>query len=299
MSSAAFRNVSTNRRGAIETIGDISIAATACTISNPSCASGVEAPRLRVVTDPNTYSALYYAPTKLDKDHPPPLLVVLHGAGTNNQQILEDLANPKGEHAGLVPSLIADGSAPASLLENFAILAPYSAGKPSFYGDSRSKLLGFIDWAKQQQNSSTSEFFFDPKRIFLLGFSDGATVAVELLTTRRFAGGVVCSYGFTGKLPQPAIDRIKDIPFWVFHSKDDVIFDVGNSDRLVASLSGKPVASFANTEAPIEVSKLVRYSRYESDPEHLPSRVRGHSMGITASKLPQLYEWLLQLPPIA
>lgn len=49
----------------------------------------------------------------------------------------------------------------------------------------------------------------DPQRVFLFGFSDGATVAVELATTRRFAGAVVASYGFTGALPPKARDEKK------------------------------------------------------------------------------------------
>lgn len=240
----------------------------------------VQTSPLLVVTDPKTYSALYYAPPQIASTTtpPPPLILVLHGAGLNNLDIRSDLADPQGEHAGLIPSLIASGGAPPELLTNFAVLAPYSQGKTSFYEDSRTKMLDFLDWAV----SSSPQISFDPNKIFLFGFSDGATVAVELMTTRRFIGGVICSYGFSGKtLPSKAIDRLKDLPMWVFHSKDDVIFDVVNSDRLVSQ---------AKT-----VSPFVRYSRYDQDPENLPKRVRGHSMGITASKMPQVYDWMRQI----
>ena len=105
-------------------------------------------------------------------------------------------------------------------------------------------------------------------------------MAVELMTTRRFAGAIVCSYGYTGQsLPGPARERLAGLPMWVFHSADDVIFNVSNSDRLVQQVQA-------------------RYNRYDRDPENLPARVRGHSMGITASKLPEVYEWMLQQPPI-
>ena len=125
----------------------------------------------------------------------------------------------------------------------------------------------------------------DPSRIFLFGFSDGATVAVELATTRRFAGAVVCAYGFTGTLPPRAVERLENVPFWVFHSADDVIFDVASSDRLVAALRQ------GNTK------DVVRYTRYDRDQEGFTGRVRGHSTGITASKLPGVYAWLLSLEP--
>ena len=59
------------------------------------------------VTDPNTYSALAYAPPSASDSSggprpKPPLLVVLHGAGVNEAPI-RSLADPLGEHAGLAP----------------------------------------------------------------------------------------------------------------------------------------------------------------------------------------------------
>jgi len=86
----------------------------------------------------------------------------------------------------------------------------------------------------------------------------------------------------------------------VFHSRDDVIFDVSNSDRLVAQLdrtnrdrSGSLAARDGGDNK--QTNDIIRYSRFESDPENLPKRIRGHSMGITASKSPELYNWLLDV----
>ena len=248
-------------------------------------------PPLKVVTDPDTYSALSYAPPNNANNPDSPLILVLHGAGKNDKEILQDLGDPIGEHAGLIPSLIASQMAPSNLLDNFCVLAPYSFGKPSFYNDPRKNLLQFVDWAIQNQNTEALPLRFDPKRIILFGFSDGATVAVELLTTKRFAAGVICSYGYSGKaLPPQALDRLSNLPIWVFHSKDDVIFDVGNSDRLVKQL--ETVNSMK--DSPGRNGSIVKYSRYDSDPENLPPRVRGHSMGITASKSAELYDWMIE-----
>ena len=246
-------------------------------------------PSLTVVEDPETYSALSYAPPNNANNANTPLILVLHGAGKNDREILQDLANPFGEHAGLIPALIASDTAPSNLLENFCVLAPYSFGKPSFYNDPRRNLLQFVDWAIQNQNSNVLPLRFDPRRIILFGFSDGATVAVELLTTKRFAAGVICSYGYSGKaLPSQALDRLRNIPIWVFHSRDDVIFDVQNSDRLVQQLENANDIKTGNVGA-----SIIKYSRYNNDPENLPSRVRGHSMGITASKTSELYDWMM------
>lgn len=233
-------------------------------------------PRLVKVTDPNTYSALVYTPPPSTK--PPPLIVVLHGAGKNEGNVW-DLADIRGEHAGLIPSLIASNQAPPVLLDNFAVVAPYCQGKRSFYEEPRQKLLQFIDWVCSDVGKEAGCPAVDTSRIWLLGFSDGATEVVELLTTGRFRGGIVAAYGFTGILPDRALDRLKDVPIWVFHSADDVIFPVDCSDRLVTALRK------SNSD-----KDIVRYSRFDRDQEGF---VRGHSTGITASKSSQVYEWML------
>ena len=240
---------------------------------------------LHVVEDPNSYQALAYAPPHAN-DQDTPLILVLHGSGKNDQTIVDDLANPRGEHAGLIPSLLQAGNAPKILQEQFAVLAPYSFGQSSFYNEPRGKLLQFVDWAIRNQNTEALPIRFNPSKIILFGFSDGATVAVELMTTRRFAAAVICSYGFSGPaLPAKALERLAGLPVWVLHSQDDVIFDVQYSDRLVRQLQS---VNGNNQD-------IIRYSRFETDPEKLPPRIRGHSMGIVASKDPKVFEWMLQV----
>ena len=159
------------------------------------------------VTDPNTYSALAYAPPPSDSGSSggprpkPPLLVVLHGAGVNEAPI-RSLADPLGEHAGLAPSLLASGRAPRALADNFAMVAPYASGRRSFYEEPRRKLLDFVAWACSDAGRQAGCPDCDPRRVFLFGFSDGATVGVELATTRRFSAAVVAAYGYTGE-PEP------------------------------------------------------------------------------------------------
>ena len=215
-------------------ITDVSIVST-LSMNAPVSGADDTAIRLAKVTDPATYSALVYTPPEQKDKKPPPLLVVIHGAGKNERDVW-NLADIQGEHAGLIPSLIASGRAPQVLLDNFVVVAPYSQDKPSFYEEPRQKFLQFIDWVGSDAGQQAGCPKVDTSRIFLFGFSDGATEAVELLTTGRFRGGIVAAYGFTGTLPSRAIDRLKDVPIWVFHSRDDVIFPVACSDRLVAAL---------------------------------------------------------------
>ena len=240
---------------------------------------------LFATADPSTYSALVYAPPG-SSGHKLPLIVVLHGAGVNDAPIWS-LADPNGEHAGLAPSLLTSGRAPAELADNFAVVAPYAQGKRSFYEEPRRKLLDFVDWVASPAGRAAGCPDVDTSRIFLFGFSDGATVGIELATTRKFAGGVVAAYGFTGELPSLAVQRLSGVPLWVFHSADDVIFPVASSDRLVRSLR-QASASAGGRD-------VVRYTRFERDQEGFTGRVRGHSTGITASKDPEVYKWLLSL----
>jgi hypothetical protein len=42
---------------------------------------------------------------------------------------------------------------------------------------------------------------------------------------------------------------------------------------------------------------LVKYTRFDEDQEGFTGDVRGHSTGITASKTPDVYTWLLNIKP--
>ncbi|CAJ1422514.1 unnamed protein product [Effrenium voratum] len=234
------------------------------------------------LADPATYSALCYTPEAPKPEGGWPLLLVLPGAGRNDKDAW-DLANARGEHGGLPPSLLSSGTAPPELAMNFAVLAPYALGKGSFYEEPRKKMLQFLDWACSEDGRAQGAPFVDTARIFLFGFSDGATEAMELASTRRFAGGVVAAYGFTGELPALACQRLKEIPVWVFHSADDAIFPVACSDKLVRRLRE------------VNSRDVVRYTRFDQDQEGFTGSVRGHSTGITAAKTAEVYRWLLSL----
>ena len=249
-----------------------------------------------LVKDPDTYEAVFYAPPPKSSDgtHPEklPLLLILPGAGQNDQDAWS-LADPQGEHRGLAPSLFASNQAPSVLYENFCVLAPYPAGKRSFYEEPRSKLLSFLNWALGQEGGAQAGIpvdRIDTDRLCLFGFSDGATLAVELATTQRFRAVVVAAYGFTGTLPSLALQRLANVPIWVFHSADDVIYPVRYSDNLVKSLR----SAAGTTTTANDKDDLIRYTRYSKDPEGCTGSVQGHCVGITASKSPAVYEWMLQ-----
>jgi predicted peptidase len=61
-----------------------------------------------------------------------------------------------------------------------------------------------------------------------------------------------------GTLPPRAMERlVNNLPLWVFHSADDVIFQVQNSDRLVQQLRADMSSSSSQG-----ATGMIQYNRY-------------------------------------
>ncbi len=278
------------------------------------------------IEDPNTYSAVVYVPpcAKINsqaktrgaqcKTETYPLLVVLHGAGNNNHSALYEFTNsgsstsPPGDHTNLPPYLLSHEQAPHSLSDNFVIVAPYvGKGKSgSLYDEPRGKILSFVKWfnnwiesqcfkdidgGEDEGLSSCCAIGINRQRVSLFGFSEGSTLAVELATTRQFNGIVLASYGFSGKFPPLALERLYGIPIWVFHSKGDDVYDIRYSNQFVDSLvsyhGGNDIFDMRNT---VKYTKLIpeKNGVGETGLEHARSAV-------VASKSSEVYDWLLSL----
>eukprot|EP00966_Prymnesium_polylepis_P101210 2343998-Prymnesium_polylepis.1 len=70
----------------------------------------------------------------------------------------------------------------------------------------------------------------------------------------------------------------------MFHSADDVVFSVANSDALVRSLRR------------VGGRDAVRYTRFDRDQEgYAGTAVQGHSTGITMSRQAEVYSWMLSM----
>ena len=102
-----------------------------------------------------------------------------------------------------------------------------------------------------------------------LGTNLGSALGSAALPSGQTSGRGRCSLGtelqalrlptpgYTGELPPLAAQRLSGVPLWCFHSADDVVFSVANSDRLVATL--RRAGGDAGGDA-------VRYTRFERDP---------------------------------
>ena len=254
-----------------------------------------------MIEDPNSFSGVAYIPNSIKKSYP--LLVVLHGAGNNKQQSAMD-AFTTGDHKMLPPSLLYANQAPSSLSDNFVVIAPYVGnGKRSLYDESRSKVLDFIRYFNTYIESQTiqdgTSISINRQRISLFGFSEGSTLAVELATTRQFNGLVLCSYGFTGILPQKAIERLQGIPIWVFHSTKDDVYDIKCSNQLVESLlmfEGQGALDAFSAGDSIKFTKLLPNDKNDSMNNAKWEGYEHVRSALVASKSSEVYSWLLSLP---
>ena len=255
-----------------------------------------------ITQEPNSFSGVAYIPNTIKKSYP--LLVVLHGAGNNKQQSAID-AFTTGDHKMLPPSLLYTNQAPSSLSDNFIVIAPYvGKDKRSLYDEPRSKLLNFIRYFNTYIESQTiqdgTSISINRQCISLFGFSEGSTLAVELETTRQFNGLVLCSYGFTGILPQKAIERLQGIPIWIFHSTNDDVYDIKCSNQLVENLltfEGQGALDAFSAGDIIKFTKLLPNDKNDNSINNAKGEGYEHvRSALVASKSSEVYSWLLSLP---
>jgi phospholipase/carboxylesterase len=180
-------------------------------------------------------------------DGPPPLLLVLHGYGSNEHDLI-----------GLAPYLdprfqIVSARAPHTLMPGgyawfeLGWTATDIVINHEQAEQSRTLLLGFIAEA-------LAAYGGDPARVYLLGFSQGAIMSagVALSEPELIAGSVLMS----GRVPaelRPLIapaERLAGKPFLVVHGIADTVLPIQNGRASRALLSELPV-ELAYKEYPI------------------------------------------------
>ncbi len=179
-------------------------------------------------------------PPRRPTDGPPPLLLLLHGLGSNEYDLV-----------GLAPYL--DGR-----FQIVSARAPYTL-TPGSYGwfelgwtatgitidprqaeQSRVLLVGFIAEA-------LAAYRGDPARVYLLGFSQGAimSASVALIEPELIAGTVLMSGRVLDEI-RPLIaapaERLAGKPFLVVHGAADTVLPIQNGRASRAILATLPVA---------------------------------------------------------
>jgi len=286
-----------------------------------------------------------------------PLLLVLHGAGRNRHSALYEFTqgptaantssfsssdddDAPGDHIHLPPYLLSAHEAPSSLSDNFVVVAPYvGKDKRSLYDDPRADILSFLAWfcdrwiehhtfvdivdidiadsVAAATPPRPTGIRLSPRKRYLFGFSEGATLAVELVTTRRFRGAILASYGFRGRLPRLALERLRGVAVWAYHSKGDDVYDVRCSEELVESLllenggggGGNDLFwmeggdrggmdAFGMNDI-VKLTKLVPLEKEKRKNNAGTVEMKGREhirAAIVASQSEEVYSWLLSLP---
>jgi phospholipase/carboxylesterase len=172
-------------------------------------------------------------------DAPPPLLVLLHGLGSNEQDLIS-LA-PYLDQRFLIVSL----RAPIVL----------QAGAYSWFNIEFTPKGNFID-AEQAENSRLALLSFleqlgkqevyDPKQVYLMGFSQGAIMSLSVaLSTPEICAGVVA---MSGRLLDAFADRLADLEtlkklhFLVVHGRSDQVLPIECGRAIKTYLSALPVS---------------------------------------------------------
>ncbi len=189
--------------------------------------------------EPTALASVRIAP-RAPSPRKPPLLLLLHGYGTDEHDLLPvarsldprfDVRSARatrtlapGRNAWFDFTVTADGERHVDPTE---ILA------------ARDLILRFIDEAVAADGA-------DPERVYVAGFSQGAMLALVLALTNpdRIAGAVAMS----GRVPPELAGRLASnesltgIPVLVVHGTQDTMMPVENARATRALLSGLPVS---------------------------------------------------------
>ena len=181
-----------------------------------------------------------FQPPRQPADGPPPLLLLLHGYGSNERDLI-----------GLAPYLdprfqIVSARAPQTLSpDSYAwfelgwtvandIVINFQQAEAS-----RSRLLGFL-------SEVLAAYGGDPARVYLLGFSQGAimSASVTLTEPELIAGAVLMSGRILEEIrPQiAASERLAGKPFLVVHGTADTVLPIKNGRASRDILATLPVA---------------------------------------------------------
>jgi phospholipase/carboxylesterase len=174
----------------------------------------------------------------LVKEEHPPLLLLLHGVGSNEEDLY-----------GLVPYLdkrflIVSARAPITLERGsyawFELtFTPQGPSiNPAQAEASRKKLIDFIDEVVKTYGAN-------PKQVYLMGFSQGGIMSASVaLTQPNLVAGVVLMSGRVLPEIQPsmaAAEQLQGLPFLVVHGTTDTVLPISHGRASRQLLSSLPV----------------------------------------------------------
>ena len=163
-------------------------------------------------TPPASLTFIQQAPRQASP-RKPPLLVLLHGYGADERDLL---------------SLVSQLDPRLAIASPRAPIAVGDGGYAWFWGgdnavdleDARRSVLLFLDRAVEALSA-------DPRRVYIAGFSQGAmlTLAIVLTEPQKIAGAAVMSGRLSPGLLRglPAIDFLRGFPLLITHGTEDTV----------------------------------------------------------------------------
>lgn len=187
----------------------------------------------------NQNTTLFYTLRRpKDAANKPPLLIMLHGVGSNEQHMFS--------LAEAIPDkyLVVSARGPLSLgAGSYAwFQVDFSSGRPEINAQqaeqSRLKIISFIDKLKSLED-------FDDEQVFLMGFSQGGIMSysVALTAPEKIAGIAVMSGRLLPEV-KPLIagnDRLEELKIFVSHGKSDNVLNYQYAVDAVDYLKGKNI----------------------------------------------------------
>ena len=175
---------------------------------------------------------------KIKVNKKPPLLLLLHGVGSNEKDLFSLAETLPPEF------LIVSARAPYTLgNESYAWYhVDFSTGKPVINKEqaekSRSIIIQFINQLKEKQD-------FDEDQVYLSGFSQGGIMAYSVGLTRpdKIKGIAVLSGRLLEEV-KPCIwegGKLKNLNVFILHGKEDPVLHVEYAKQAVLFLKAKGV----------------------------------------------------------
>jgi phospholipase/carboxylesterase len=168
----------------------------------------------------------------------PPLLILLHGVGSNEEDLFS-LVPYLDERFRIVSARAPHRLGPGQFGWYHVVFRPNGIDRDVGEAErSREQIATFIGEAAQAYGA-------DPRRVYLMGFSQGAIMSVAVMLTHpELLAGVVA---MSGMLPhevlprQASPERLKDFPVMVVHGTFDDVLPIQEGRALQKHLAGLPV----------------------------------------------------------
>lgn len=167
------------------------------------------------------------------KSENPPLIILLHGFGSNEQDLFALAEHLPGNF------LVVSARAPNTLGEgSYAWYhADFSTQKPVYNKEeaekSRNTIIQFIEELKQKHQ-------FDEKQVYLCGFSQGGIMSYSVgLTKPDLIKGIAVMSGRLLEDVKPLIvknEKLKQLNIFISHGTNDPVLNIQNARDAVAYL---------------------------------------------------------------